>query len=308
MKTAAVFPGQGAQYVGMGRDVADTPVARAAFEYADSALGWSLSERCFEGPKEALDETRVAQPAVFVLSHIYWLSLSEPAMKLIAFVAGHSLGEFSAAVASGALSFEAGLRLVARRAEIMSAAAAAHPGGMAAVLGLDNDAISGYVDGVEGLAVANYNCPGQVVISGESTALEAAAPALKEMGAKRVLPLAVSGAFHSPLMAEAQAEFAEFLSRHEFTEPHTPLGSSVTGDVLTSGQAIKESLARQITSPVRWQQLIERLSALGTRGFLEVGPGKVLTGLIARIAPDADAWAVEMAESAKGAGSQSRGP
>lgn len=292
--TSYVFPGQGAQFVGMGRDLYEQhPAAKQLFDRANEILGFSITDIMFGGTDEQLKQTAVTQPAVFLHSVISAICLGEafqPAM-----VAGHSLGELSALTAAGCLDFEDGLRLVAKRAAAMQKACEANPGGMAAIIAmpdvLSNEQIEAICrevseQGGEGCQVvpANYNCPGQLVISGHVAAVEAACQRLKEAGAKRALVLPVSGAFHSPLMMPAQQELAEAIAATEFHEPKCPVYQNVDGAVHTNPEEIKENLLRQLTGSVRWTEEVNAMLAAGATEFVECGPGKALQGMIAKIA------------------------
>ena len=272
-----VFPGQGAQYVGMGKDLYENSAqARDMFERANELLGFRITDIMFEGTSEELKQTKVTQPAVFLHSVILAKTLGvEPAA-----VAGHSLGEFSALVVSGALSFEEGLMLVAKRAMAMQRACELCPGTMAAVLNLPNETVEQVCEGVEGVVVAaNYNCPGQLVISGAVSAVEEACVKMKEAGARRALVLPVGGAFHSPLMEPARKELEEAISSASFQTPICPIYQNVTGQAVTSPDIIKANLISQLTSPVRWTQTMGNMIANGLTEVVEVGPGTVLQGL-----------------------------
>ena len=283
MKKAYVFPGQGAQYSGMGKDLYESnPKARALFDKADEILGFKISEIMFGGTDEELKQTRVTQPAIFLHSVALAVALGEefhPDM-----VAGHSLGELSALTAAGALSFEDGLRLVSARAEAMQKACEVKPSTMAAVIALADEKVEEVCAGVDGVVVAaNYNCPGQVVISGEVESVQAACIALKEAGAKRALPLNVSGAFHSPMMEPARAELQKAIEATEFHTPRCAVYQNVDAQPHTDPVEIKQNLIAQLTSPVRWTQSVERMCADGATAFEELGPGQVLQGLIKKI-------------------------
>ena len=282
---AYVFPGQGAQFPGMGKELySSNPRAKSLFERANEILGFKITKIMFGGSAEDLRQTKVTQPAVFLHSVITATCMDnfEPEMT-----AGHSLGEFSALVAAGALKFEDALRLVSIRAMAMQQACEANPGTMAAVIGLDNKTIEDICAQTEGIVVpANYNCPGQLVISGENAAIDRACEALKAAGAKRALKLAVGGAFHSPLMEPAAAKLAEAIGRTYFHEPFCPVYQNVDAQPTMDPEKIRENLLRQLTSPVRWAQIVENMLADGATSFTEVGPGTVLAGLIKKTAPE----------------------
>lgn len=280
---AFVFPGQGAQFVGMGKDLYDNnEVARDMFEKANDILGFRITDLMFEGTDEDLRKTSVTQPAIFLHSVILAKTLGEefnPSM-----VAGHSLGEFSALVAAGALSFEDGLRLVSARAQAMQKACELKPSTMAAVLALPDEKVEEICAGVDGIVVcANYNCPGQIVISGEIDAVNEACTRLKEAGAKRALPLKVGGAFHSPCMEPARAELAEAIQNTTFSAPAVPVYQNVDAKPHTEPAEIKANLIAQLTGAVRWTQSVQNMIADGATEFVELGPGKVLQGLVAKI-------------------------
>lgn len=282
MKKAYVFPGQGSQFSGMGRDLWESsPAARELFEEADRILGFEISKIMFEGSAEELKQTKVTQPAVFIHSVAAAVALGEefrPAM-----VAGHSLGEFSALAAAGALSFESALRLVYARALAMQKACEEQPSTMAAILALPDERIEEVCATIEGVVAANYNCPGQVVISGTTEGVKAACEALKAAGAKRALPLAVSGGFHSPCMASAREELAAAIEATEFFAPRCPIYQNVDATPHTDPEEIKANLIAQLTSPVRWTQSVRAMLRDGAEEFVECGPGAVLTGLISKI-------------------------
>ena len=281
MKHAYVFPGQGSQAVGMGKDIYDNvPEAKELFEKANEILGFRITDIMFAGTPEELKETKVTQPAVFLHSVILAKALG---VKPDA-VAGHSLGEFSALVVAGALSFEDGLKLVSKRAMAMQKCCEQQPGGMAAVLGLDDKTIEDVCAAVEGTVVAaNYNCPGQLVISGADAAIDEACVKLKEAGARRALRLPVGGAFHSPLMEPARQELEAAIAEAEFMTPSCPVYQNVDAKPYTDAEAIKKNLIAQLTAPVRWTQITQNMIADGVAEFTEVGPGNVLQGLVSKV-------------------------
>ena len=284
MKKAYVFPGQGAQYSGMGKELYEnSEVARELFERANEILGFRITDIMFEGSKEDLRQTKVTQPAVFLHSVILAKVLGvEPSA-----VAGHSLGEFSALVVAGALSFEEGLQLVAKRAMAMQRACEVEQGTMAAVLKLSDETIEQICESVEGVVVAaNYNCPGQLVISGSVCAVSEACEKLKVAGARRALVLPVGGAFHSPLMEPARKELAEAIEEANFQTPICPIYQNVDAQPHTLPEEIKANLIEQLTAPVRWTQIVENMVADGVADFVELGPGTVLQGLITKISAD----------------------
>jgi [acyl-carrier-protein] S-malonyltransferase len=279
---AYVFPGQGAQFTGMGKDLYEnSALAKDLFEKANDILGFRITDIMFEGTAEELKETKVTQPAVFLHSVILAKTLDNfnPDM-----VAGHSLGEFSALVANGALSFEDGLKLVSQRAIAMQKACEIKPSTMAAVLGLDDKIVEEVCASIDGVVVAaNYNCPGQLVISGEFTAVEKACEAMKAAGAKRALLLPVGGAFHSPMMEPAREELAAAIEATTFNTPSCPVYQNVTASAVSSADEIKKNLIIQLTAPVRWTQSVQQMVKDGASSFTEVGPGKVLVGLVNKI-------------------------
>ena len=286
MAKAFVFPGQGSQFPGMCKDLYDAhKEAREMFRQADSLLGFSLSSVMFEGTADDLKQTKVTQPAVFLHSVVAQrlMTIEQPDM-----VAGHSLGEFSALVACGALRFEDALLLVSARAQAMQAACEAHPGTMAAVLGLPDEQVDAicknHKDGV--VVAANFNCPGQIVISGEEEAIDAICPVMKEAGARRALRLPVGGAFHSPLMAPAAEDLKAAILKTEFNKPFCPIYQNVTAKASVEPEIIRENLLKQLTAPVRWTQSVQNMIADGATEFYEFGPGDVLKGLIRKINPD----------------------
>lgn len=286
MKNAYVFPGQGAQAVGMGKDLYDNNAeVRALFERANELLGFRITDLMFAGTPEDLKQTKVTQPAVFLHSVAMATALGvEPEA-----VAGHSLGEFSALVVSGALSFEEGLLLVSKRAMAMQQACEQVEGTMAAVLGLLDEQVEAVCEATEGVVVAaNYNCPGQLVISGEKGAVEAACAKAKEAGARRALPLPVGGAFHSPLMEPAREELAAAIAAAEFQTPRCPIYQNVDAAPHTDPAEIKANLIAQLTAPVRWTQIVRRMVEDGCSHFTELGPGTVLQGLIRKVSADVE--------------------
>lgn len=289
MKTAYVFPGQGAQFSGMGKDLYDNSLkAREMMERANGILGFRITDIMFSGSDEDLRATKVTQPAIFL--HSVCLALCSDDLPAPDMVGGHSLGEFSALVACGAVDFESALRLVAVRASEMQKCCEANPGGMAAIIGLPNEKVEEICAGISGIVIpANYNCNGQVVISGEKLAVEAACEAMKAAGAKRALPLSVSGAFHSPLMEAARVELGKAIEKTEVRTPSCPIYQNVTAKPETDPARIKDNLLQQLTSPVKWTQTVENMLADGATIFRELGPGNVLQGLIKRIASSAGA-------------------
>ena len=283
MKTAYVFPGQGAQFIGMGKDLYDSnPEAKAIFDKADEILGYSISSILFGGTDEELKQTKVTQPAIFIHSVAAKVALGEDFKPDM--VAGHSLGEFSALVASGALDFESALKLVEQRALAMQAACEIQPSTMAAVLGLEDNVVEEVCANIEDVVVpANYNCPGQLVISGSISGIDAACEKLKEAGARRALVLPVGGAFHSPLMEPARERLATAIENTEFNTPSCPIYQNVTASGVTDKNEIKSNLIAQLTAPVKWTQSVQAMIADGATNFIELGPGKVLQGLVKKI-------------------------
>lgn len=279
---AYVFPGQGAQFTGMGKDLYEhSAVARELFEKANEILGFRITDIMFEGTAEQLKETKVTQPAVFLHSVILAKTLADFQPEM---VAGHSLGEFSALVASGALSFEDGLKLVSQRALAMQKACEITPSTMAAVLNLDDKVVEDICASINGVVVAaNYNCPGQLVISGEFKAVEQACEKMKEAGAKRALLLPVGGAFHSPMMEPAREELAAAIEATHFNDPICPVYQNVPASAVSDAATIKQNLITQLTAPVKWTQSVQQMIADGATSFTEVGPGKVLVGLVNKI-------------------------
>ena len=286
---AYIFPGQGAQYSGMGLDLYnDFPIAKDLFKKANNILEFDITEIMFNGSSEDLKQTKVTQPAIFLHSVILAKTLGnnfKPDM-----VAGHSLGEFSALVANNTLNFEDGLKLVSARAQAMQKACDNNPGAMAAVLALEDTTVENVCKEIEGVVVAaNYNCPGQLVISGEINAIDLACKKLKEQGARRALVLPVGGAFHSPLMEEAKKELENAISNTTFSNPICPIYQNVTSFAVSDQMKIKENLIAQLTSPVKWTQSIQKMIVDGATNFIELGPGKVLQGLARKINSDVKA-------------------
>lgn len=280
---AYVFPGQGSQFSGMGKDLYDSsPLAKEMFEKANEILGFEITKIMFEGTAEELKETKVTQPAIFLHSVILAATLGDSFQPDM--VAGHSLGEFSALVANKTLRFEDALLLVSKRALAMQKACEVEPSTMAAILGLDDSIVEEICASVDGVVVAaNYNCPGQLVISGSIEAVNTACEKLKEAGAKRALLLPVGGAFHSPLMEPARAELATAIEATEFSEPICPVYQNVPATAVSNAATIKENLLKQLTAPVKWTQTMQNMIADGATSFTEVGPGKVLQGLVKKV-------------------------
>lgn len=283
MSTAYVFPGQGAQFPGMGKDLYENNAeAKALFDKADEVLGFSLSSIMFEGTAEELKETKVTQPAIFTLSVIMAKLLGEDFKPTM--VAGHSLGEFSALTAVGALDFESALKLVSARAMAMQKACEMKPSTMAAILGLTDEQVENICESTAGVVVAaNYNCPGQLVISGEIEAIEAACESAKEAGARRALVLPVGGAFHSPMMEPARAELAAAIEATEFHTPLCPVVQNSVAKAVSDPAEIKQNLIDQLTAPVKWTQSVQQMIASGVTDYVECGPGKTLQGLVKKI-------------------------
>ncbi len=283
-KHAYVFPGQGAQFVGMGKDLYDNfPKAKELFDQANEILGFNITDIIFNGTDEDLKQTKVTQPAVFLHSVIRAICLGDDFKPEM--VAGHSLGEFSALVAAGVLSFEDGLRLVSKRALAMQAACELQPSTMAAVLGLEDEKVVEVLKSItnEVVVAANFNCPGQLVISGSVAGVEQACETLKNAGAKRALPLKVGGAFHSPLMEPAREELAKAIEETNFSSPKCPIYQNVVAHAVTEPQEIKKNLIAQLTAPVRWTECVRTMISDGATLFTEVGPGTVLQGLVKKI-------------------------
>jgi [acyl-carrier-protein] S-malonyltransferase len=276
-----VFPGQGAQFSGMGKDLYESnPKAKELFDKANEILGFEITKIMFEGTEEELKQTNVTQPAVFLHSVILALTNNDFAPEM---VAGHSLGEFSALVAAGALSFEDGLKLVHKRAIAMQKACEINPSTMAAILGLEDAKVEEICAGIEGVVAANYNCPGQLVISGSNAGIETAIAKFTEAGAKRALQLPVGGGFHSPMMEPAREELAVAINSVEIKAPKCPIYQNVDAKPHTNPAEIKENLIKQLTAPVRWTQSVENMLADGASIFIESGPGKVLQGLVKKV-------------------------
>lgn len=291
---AYIFPGQGAQFSGMGLDLYEQfPIAQELFEQANSILGFNITDIMFEGSADDLKQTKVTQPAIFLHSVILAKVLGstfQPEM-----VAGHSLGEFSALVANGTLSFQDGLTLVSQRAQAMQKACELQAGTMAAVLGLEDHSVEEVCEQIEGIVVAaNYNCPGQLVISGEIDAINLACETLKEQGARRALVLPVGGAFHSPLMEPAREQLASAIASTEFSTPQCPIYQNVTASAVSDAETIKLNLISQLTAPVKWTQSVQQMITDGATHFTEVGPGKVLQGLVKKIDRSAEVASAQL--------------
>lgn len=292
---AYVFPGQGAQYPGMGKDLYEkSPLAKELFEKANEILGFRITDIMFDGTEEDLRQTKVTQPAIFLHSVLLAKTLGnfEPEM-----VAGHSLGEFSALVANGALSFEDGLRLVSKRAQAMQKACEIEPSTMAAIVGLDDEIVEEICASIDDVVVpANYNCPGQLVISGSFSGIDKACAEMTARGAKRALKLSVGGAFHSPLMEPAREELAAAIEATPLTTPVCPIYQNVTAAPTSDPAVIKQNLILQLTAPVRWTQTAKNMIADGATLFTEIGPGKVLQGLIKKVDKNAEVTGVQSFE------------
>ena len=301
MKVGAIFPGQGAQYVGMGKDWYEAhPAARAKFDQADKILGYALSRVCFEGPEEELNSTRVSQPALFTMSAAVLAVLNERQFThcSAAVAAGLSLGEYTALHFAGAFSFEDGLQLVAKRGQYMQEACDAAPSGMTSILGLsaaDGEAVCRQASSEGVVVVANINSPGQIVFSGTPKALEKAVELAKARGARRAIPLKVAGAYHSPLMSPADQKLAKAIETVAVNAPQVPVLSNVTADYVRAPAEIRSLLARQVLSTVRWSESMEKAVQAGVTRFLEIGAGTVLAGLMKKIHPEAEVLSIDKA-------------
>lgn len=293
MSLAFLFPGQGVQRVGMSRSIVKAyPELQEFYKLADKLTGRPISKLCFEGPDEELTQTINAQPAVFTTCFAFWVLVSERGLQP-KFVAGHSLGEWTAVVASGALEFEDGLRLVAKRGELMHQAPL---GSMAALLGASLEQVEKLCQAASEkgvVTIANYNAPDQFVISGEVAAIEYAVQIARQFGVVKTVPLKVSGAFHSPLMDGAKEQFRQYVEQAPFKDAEIPLVANVTGQPVTNGDEMKQLLVEQLTSPVRWVDCVKAIHENGVKVFVELGPGRVLSGLVRRIVPDAVTFCIE---------------
>jgi len=289
---AYIFPGQGAQFPGMGKDLYErSEKAKVLFESANKVLGFRITDIMFDGTAEELKQTKVTQPAIFLHSVISALIADEFKPDM---VSGHSLGEFSALVSNKVLSFEDGLRLVSKRAEAMQKACEINPSTMAAILGMEDEKVIAICEGIDEVVVpANYNSPGQLVISGSNEGITIACEKLKDSGAKRALPLQVGGAFHSPLMEPARAELEQAIIDTEFHEPICPIYQNYTSRPHVDVEEIKKNLNHQLTAPVKWRQSVVNMVADGASEFIECGPGKVLQGLVKKISPEAQVGSIE---------------
>lgn len=293
---AFVFPGQGAQYSGMGKDLYESSAeAKELFGKADSILGFRITDIMFEGSAEDLKQTKVTQPAIFLHSVLLAKTLNNFSPDM---VAGHSLGEFSALTAAGALTFEDGLILVSKRALAMQKACEAKPSAMAAIVGLDDEIVEEVCNSIDEIVVpANYNCPGQLVISGSVAGIDKACEILLEKGAKRALKLPVGGAFHSPFMEPAREELAAAIEQTQFSIPVCPVFQNVNAQPVTNPDEIKQNLIAQLTAPVRWTQTVKNMIAAGAVSFTEIGPGKVLQGLVKKVDSNIETFGIDRLEN-----------